>query len=174
MDPQPFDLAKIRFLVLDVDGILTDGFLYIADDGTAMKRFAIVDGAGLVYWRRAGLKVAIISGHASEAVTHRFRGLGIEEVHVGVADKLATFLDVMKRHGLSPSEAAVMGDDLMDLALLRRAGFAATVTSAHEECRRIAHYIAERPAGSGAVREVIELILRAQGRLDAIVESYRS
>jgi 3-deoxy-D-manno-octulosonate 8-phosphate phosphatase (KDO 8-P phosphatase) len=174
MAPRAFDLAKIRFLVLDVDGILTDGSLYLSDDGTAMKRFAIIDGAGLVYWRRAGLKVAIISGHASEAVVHRFRALGIEEVHVGVIEKLATFLDVMSRHGLQPEEVAVMGDDLMDLALLRRAGFAATVTSAHEECRRIAHYIAERPAGHGAVREVIELILRAQGRLDAIVESYRS
>jgi 3-deoxy-D-manno-octulosonate 8-phosphate phosphatase (KDO 8-P phosphatase) len=169
-----FDLAAIKILVLDVDGILTDGTLYVADDGTAMKGFAIIDGAGLVYWQRAGFKVALISGHASEGVTRRFRALGIEEVHVGVKDKLAVFLDVLSRHGLEPREAAVMGDDLMDLGLLRRAGFAATVTTAHDECRRIAHYIAERPPGHGAVREVIELILRTQGRLDAIIESYRS
>jgi 3-deoxy-D-manno-octulosonate 8-phosphate phosphatase (KDO 8-P phosphatase) len=168
------DLSGIRYLVLDVDGILTDGMLYVGDDGRSMKRFAIIDGAGLVYWQRAGLKVALISGHASEGVVIRFRALGIEEIHVGVKDKLAVFLDVLRRQGLDPREVAVMGDDLMDLALLKRAGFAATVASAHDECRRIAHYIAEKPAGHGAVREVIELILRAQGRLDAIVEPYRS
>jgi 3-deoxy-D-manno-octulosonate 8-phosphate phosphatase (KDO 8-P phosphatase) len=172
--PPAFDLTPIRYLVLDVDGILTDGLLYVADDGTAMKRFSILDGAGLVYWQRAGLKVALISGHAFEGVVHRFRALGIEEIHVGVKEKLATFLDVLGRHGLDPKEVAVMGDDLMDLSLLKRAGFAATVSTAHDECKRIAHYIAQRPAGQGAVREVIELILRAQGRLDAIVEPYRS
>jgi 3-deoxy-D-manno-octulosonate 8-phosphate phosphatase (KDO 8-P phosphatase) len=172
--PSAFDLNPIRFLVLDVDGILTDGLLYVSEDGKAMKRFSIVDGAGLVYWRRSGHEVALISGHAFDGVVHRFRALGIEEIHVGVKDKLATFLDVVGRLGLQPSEIAVMGDDLMDLALLKRAGFAATVANAHDECRRIAHYIAQRPAGNGAVREVIELILGAQGRLDAIVESYRA
>jgi 3-deoxy-D-manno-octulosonate 8-phosphate phosphatase (KDO 8-P phosphatase) len=80
---------------------------------------------------------------------------------------------VTSRHGLAPKDVAAMGDDLMDLGILKRAGFAATVATAHEECRKIAHYIAQRPAGNGAVREVIELILGAQGRLDAIVESYR-
>jgi 3-deoxy-D-manno-octulosonate 8-phosphate phosphatase (KDO 8-P phosphatase) len=169
-----FDLTTIRLLVLDVDGILTDGTLYVGDDGHAMKRFSIIDGAGLVYWQRSGLKAALISGHASVAVVERFRGLGIEEVHVGVKDKLAVFLDLLGRLGLGPRDAAVMGDDLMDLGLLRRAGFAATVKTAHEECRRVAHYITQHDAGHGAVREVIELILKAQGRLDAIVESYRS
>jgi 3-deoxy-D-manno-octulosonate 8-phosphate phosphatase (KDO 8-P phosphatase) len=168
------DLSAIRFLVLDVDGILTDGMLYVGEDGKAFKRFAIIDGAGLVYWRRVGLEVALISGHAFEGVVLRFRALGIEDVQVGVKDKLAAFLDVMSRHGLAPHEVAVMGDDLMDLGMLKRAGFAATVATAHEECRRIAHYITQRAAGSGAVREVIELILRAQGRLDGIVESYRT
>jgi 3-deoxy-D-manno-octulosonate 8-phosphate phosphatase (KDO 8-P phosphatase) len=172
--PSAFDLAAIRFLVLDVDGILTDGLLYVAEDGTAMKRFSIVDGAGLVYWQRAGHEVALISGHAFEGVAHRFRPLGIEELHVGVKDKLATFLEVTSRHGLTPREVATMGDDLMDLPLLKRSGFAATVGTAHEECRRIAHYISQAPAGQGAVREVIELILKAQGRLDAIIEPYRT
>jgi 3-deoxy-D-manno-octulosonate 8-phosphate phosphatase (KDO 8-P phosphatase) len=172
--PVSFDLAPIKLLVLDVDGILTDGLLYVGEDGKAMKRFSIVDGAGLVYWQRAGLKVALISGHAFEGVVHRFRPLGIEEIHVGVKDKLATYLDVTSRHGIAQREVAAMGDDLMDLAILKRAGFAATVSGAHEECRRAAHYIAQRPAGNGAVREVIELILRAQGRLDAIVEPYRA
>lgn len=169
-----FDLTAIRLLVLDVDGILTDGMLYVGEDGAMMKRFSVVDGAGLVYWQRAGLKVALISGHASKGVVLRFQGLGIEEVHVGVRDKLAVFLDLIGRLGVTPRECAVMGDDLMDLVLLRRAGFAATVQSAHEECRRVAHYITQKDAGRGAVREVIELILGAQGRLDAIVESYRS
>lgn len=168
-----FDLTTIKLLVLDVDGILTDGMLYVADDGKASKRFSIVDGAGLVYWQRAGLRAALISGHASEGVTIRFRALGIEEVHVGVKDKLAVFLDLIGRLGVTAGDVAVMGDDLMDLALLRRAGFAATVATAHEECKRIAHYITEKPAGNGAVREVIELILGAQGRLEAIIDSYR-
>jgi 3-deoxy-D-manno-octulosonate 8-phosphate phosphatase (KDO 8-P phosphatase) len=169
-----FDLAAIRLLVLDVDGILTDGMYYVGDDGNAFKRFSIVDGAGLVYWQRVGHRVALISGHASEAVVRRFRGLGIEEVHVGVKEKLAAYLDLLQRHGLAPEETAVMGDDLMDLGMLRRAGFAATVATAHEECRKIAHYITESPPGRGAVREVVELILRAQGRLDAIIASYRT
>lgn len=168
-----FDLSAIRFLVLDVDGILTDGMLYVSDEGSTAKRFAIVDGAGLVYWQRADLKAAIVSGHASEGVVLRFRELGLTEIHVGVKDKLATFLDLTARYGLEQREVAVMGDDLMDLPLLKRAGFAATVASAHEECKRIAHYITKREAGRGAVREVIELILRAQGRFDAVVESYR-
>jgi 3-deoxy-D-manno-octulosonate 8-phosphate phosphatase (KDO 8-P phosphatase) len=172
--PPAFDLASIRLLVLDVDGILTDGFLYVGDDGRAMKRFSIVDGAGIVYWQRAGHQAAVISGHASEGVVHRFRALGLAEVHVGVKDKLATFLDVLARQGLEPREVATMGDDLMDLPLLKRSGFAATVAEAHEECRRVAHYISQRPAGRGAVREVIELILKAQGRLDAVIEPYRS
>lgn len=169
-----FDLAAIRCLVLDVDGILTDGLLYVAEDGAAMKRFSIVDGAGLVYWQRVGHQVALISGHAFEGVVHRFRALGIEEIHVGIKDKLSVFLDLIARHGLQPREVATMGDDLMDLPLMKRSGFAATVGDAHEECRRVAHYISQRPAGHGAVREVVELILKAQGRLDAIIEPYRS
>jgi 3-deoxy-D-manno-octulosonate 8-phosphate phosphatase (KDO 8-P phosphatase) len=169
-----FDLAKIRFLVLDVDGILTDGFLYVGEDGKAMKRFSIIDGAGLVYWQRAGHAIAIVSGHAHEGVVHRFRGLGIEDVHVGVKDKLAAFLDILARRGISPAEVATMGDDLMDLPLLRRSGFAATVSGAHEECLRAAHYVAQRPGGQGAVREVVELILRAQGRFEAIIGPYRT
>jgi 3-deoxy-D-manno-octulosonate 8-phosphate phosphatase (KDO 8-P phosphatase) len=170
---KPIDLSAIRFLVLDVDGILTDGMLYVSDQGTTSKRFAIVDGAGLVYWQRAGLKAAIVSGHVSEGVVIRFRELGLTEIHVGVKDKLATFLDLLSRYGLTERDVAVMGDDLMDLPLLKRAGFAATVASAHEECKRIAHYITAHGAGRGAVREVIELILKAQGRFDAVVESYR-
>jgi 3-deoxy-D-manno-octulosonate 8-phosphate phosphatase (KDO 8-P phosphatase) len=168
-----FDLASIKLLVLDVDGILTDGSIYIADDGSATKRFSIVDGAGIIYWQRAGFRAALISGHASGGVITRFQALGVEEIHVGVKDKLETFLDLLNRLSVKPEQTAVMGDDLMDLALMSRAGFAATVGTAHEECRRIAHYIAERPAGSGAVREVIELMLRAKGAFEAIVERYR-
>jgi 3-deoxy-D-manno-octulosonate 8-phosphate phosphatase (KDO 8-P phosphatase) len=107
-------------------------------------------------------------------VVTRFRALGIEEVHVGVKAKLPVFLDVIDRNHVRLESVAAMGDDLMDLGILRRVAFAATVATAHVECRRTAHYITERAAGHGAVREVIELILRAQGRLDALIESYRT
>lgn len=166
------DFGPIQLLVLDVDGILTDGMLYVSDEGQASKRFSIVDGAGLVYWQRAGLKAAIISGHSSQATLTRFKSLGLEEVHVGVKDKLETYMSVLDRMGLTPKQTAVMGDDLMDLPLLKRAGFSATVGPAHELCRRVAHYVTEKQPGNGAVREVIELILKAKGLFDAILERY--
>ena len=140
-----------------------------------MKRFSIIDGAGLVYWQRAGLKVALISGHASEGVVHRFRALGIEEIHVGVKDKLAIFLDVLSRHGLQPRRGRRHGrrPDGPRAAASARASRRPSRPRTKSAAASRTTSRSGRP-GTGAVREVIELILRAQGRLDAIVEPYRS
>ena len=166
------DWNSLQLLVLDVDDVLTDGSLFVTDDGVASKRFSILDGAGLVYWKRAGFDVAIISGHSAPSTVSRMLTLGITDVQIGVKDKLAAFTEVIGRRGIGPERCAVMGDDLMDLPLLRRAGFAAVPPIAHDSCKRLAHYVTTTAAGSGAVREVVELLLSRKGLWDGIVESY--
>jgi 3-deoxy-D-manno-octulosonate 8-phosphate phosphatase (KDO 8-P phosphatase) len=169
--PEP-DYAALKALVLDVDGVLTDGGLYVGDDGATFKRFSILDGAGLVYWRRAGLPFFIVSGHASEATRARFTALGAEEVHVGVKDKLEVFEDVLSRRGLKASEVAAVGDDYMDLPILRRAGFAATPPHAAELCRDAAHLVTRAEGGRGCVREVVEHLLTRRGALEGVLAPY--
>jgi 3-deoxy-D-manno-octulosonate 8-phosphate phosphatase (KDO 8-P phosphatase) len=171
--PAAPDFAALKLLVLDVDGVLTDGGLYVGDDGGSFKRFAILDGAGLVYWREAGLRTALISGHASDAVKARFQGLGVEEIHVGVKDKLAVFEDLLRRLGVAARETVAVGDDYMDLPVLRRVGFAACPPHAHAEIRAVAHLVTRAEGGYGCVREVIEHVLARAGRLDAVVGRYR-
>jgi len=165
-------LSDIRMLVLDVDGVLTDAGVYIAADGSDTKRFSIKDGLGIKIAMRAGLGIAIISGHASEATVHRFRGLGVEDVIVGAMNKAAPFKELLQRRGLEPRQVAAMGDDLPDLPLLRAAGFAATVPDAPIEVRDVADLVTERRGGDGAVREVIEYILKSQGRWADVVARF--
>lgn len=165
-------LESIRMLVLDVDGVLTDAGVFIGNDGADMKRFSIKDGFGIKMAMEVGLGVAIISGHASQATVHRFKGLGIEDVVVGTTEKTEPFKELLARHGLEPGQVAVMGDDLPDLPLLRAAGFAATVPDAAPEVRAAAHLVTERRGGDGAVREVVEHILKAQGRWDDVVARF--
>ena len=169
--PEP-NINDIRLLVLDVDGVLTDGSLFVTDDGIASKRFSILDGAGLVYWKRAGFDVAIIAGHSAASTVTRMLTLGITDVQVGVKDKLVAFEEVLARHHVTASQCAVMGDDLLDLPLLLRAGLAAVPPLAHESCKRLAHYTATTPAGHGAVRDLIEYLLKRKGLWDGIVETY--
>ncbi len=166
------DLSSIRLFVLDVDGVLTDGTLWVADDGATMKRFSIRDGAGLRLLTDMGFRVAVISGHLSGATTSRFRTLGIEDVETGVADKGAAFEALKVRRGVTDAECAAMGDDLMDLPMLRRVRFAATVSDAHEEVLRVAHYVARSAPGRGAVREVAELLLRGRGLWERALERF--
>ena len=160
-------LTAIRMLVLDVDGVLTDGGIYIGADGTELKRFSIHDGLGIKIAIQAGLRISVISGHGSQATVHRFKSLGVDDVVVGVADKTGPFNDLLERHEISAAETAVMGDDLPDVPLLRAAGFSATVPGAPAVVRAAADLVTERRGGDGAVREVIEHILGAQGRWDA-------
>jgi len=162
----------VRLLVLDVDGVLTDGRLYYGDDGVEVKAFHIQDGLGLRMLMASGVQVAIITGRASQAVALRAENLGIAHVYQRVGDKLAAFESLLSRLGLNGAATAAMGDDLPDLSVLRRCGFAACVPEAPLLVRRHAHYVTRRPGGAGAVREVCELLLAAQGTLEARVREY--
>ena len=153
---------KVRLLVLEVDGVLTDGTLVYGPGGEEVKRFHVRDGYALAVARRAGLTVAVISGRASAAVTRRLAELEIEEVHQGVRDKAALLAELTARLGRARSEVAVMGDDLPDLPMLSAAGLALAPADAAPEVRRVAAWVSSRPGGRGAVRDAVELILRAR------------
>lgn len=165
--------AGIRLLVLDVDGVMTDGRVFYGPAGEEWAAFHILDGHGVKMAMRSGLTVAIITGRGSEAVAQRARELGILEVHQKALDKLPVFLDLLAKSGLAASQVACMGDDLLDLPLLRRAGLAIAVPGAVDEVRAAAHYVTRRPGGQGAVREAIELLLKSQNRWPAELERYR-
>jgi len=161
--------AAIRLLVLDVDGVLTDGRLYFGADGEALKVFDVRDGHGIKLLREAGVEVAILSARRSPIVERRARELGITHVIQGAADKGAGFADLARTLQLRPGQCAYMGDDWPDLAALAQAGLAATVADAAPEVRRVAHWIGSVPGGRGAVRELAEFILRAQGRFNELL-----
>lgn len=163
----------IRMLVLDVDGILTDGRLVYGPGGQEFTVFHIQDGHGIKLAIRCGLSLALITGRESEAVAQRARELGILEIHQKALDKLSVFQELLAKHNLETPQVACMGDDLVDLPLLRRAGLAITVPDAVEEIRAAAHYVTSRPGGQGAVREAIELVLKAQAHWPAVLERYR-
>jgi 3-deoxy-D-manno-octulosonate 8-phosphate phosphatase (KDO 8-P phosphatase) len=164
---------RVALPITDVDGVLTDGRIFLADDGTEMKGFHVRDGAGVVYARRAGIPVALITGRSSALVARRAMELGITDVFQGAIDKRPPFLELLRRHDLAPEQVAYVGDDLLDLPLLTRVGFAVTVADAVPEVREVAHHVTDAPGGGGALREVVEVILRAQGRWDAVVARYR-
>jgi 3-deoxy-D-manno-octulosonate 8-phosphate phosphatase (KDO 8-P phosphatase) len=154
--------SPIRLLVLDVDGVLTDGRLYYGPRGEALKVFHVRDGYGLVQLRRAGVAVAVISGRRSPMVTVRCRELGIEHVHQGIADKLPVFTRLCARLKLTAAACACIGDDLPDLPLISAAGLGFAVADAHPQVRRAAGHVTRLPGGSGAVREVCDLLLAAR------------
>ena len=162
----------IRLLVLDVDGVLTDGRLYYGADEVELKAFHIQDGHGLKMLRESGIEVAIITGRTSQAVERRAQDLGVQYVYQGAADKLALFQQLLAHLGLSAATAAGMGDDLPDLPILRRCGLAVTVPEAPALIRSHAHYVTSLPGGSGAVREVCELLMQAQGTLEGKMREY--
>jgi 3-deoxy-D-manno-octulosonate 8-phosphate phosphatase (KDO 8-P phosphatase) len=159
---------KIRVLLMDVDGVLTDGHVWLLSrrDGTAseLKGFSAYDGAGLKLARAAGLRTGVITGRESSAVTQRSRECEIEFVFQGRATKLGAYEEILRATGASESEVAYVGDDLPDLPVLQRVGLAIAVANAAPEVKRAAHYVTARTGGEGAVREVIELIVKAQGK----------
>jgi 3-deoxy-D-manno-octulosonate 8-phosphate phosphatase (KDO 8-P phosphatase) len=163
----------VRMLVLDVDGILTDGRLFYGPGGEAFAAFHIQDGHGIKMAIRSGLSLAVITGRESEAVARRARELGIVEIHQKAVDKLPVFEDLLAKSGLVASQVACMGDDLPDLPLLRRAGLAISVPDAAGEVRAAAHYVTRRPGGRGAVREAVELLLKSQNHWPAVLERYQ-
>jgi 3-deoxy-D-manno-octulosonate 8-phosphate phosphatase (KDO 8-P phosphatase) len=163
---------KTRLLMMDVDGVLTDGRIIQDGHGHELKVFDVKDGHGIVMAHRAKLRTALISGRESETITRRAEELGIELVFQKIWNKLEVYEKILVDTELTHDEVAYIGDDLIDIPLLRRVGLAVAVADAVDEVKAAAHLITERPGGQGAVREVIELILRAQGHWDSLLERY--
>jgi 3-deoxy-D-manno-octulosonate 8-phosphate phosphatase (KDO 8-P phosphatase) len=164
---------KIKLLVLDVDGVLSDGRIIYDSEGRELKAFCARDGAGIKYLQRSGIKVAILSGRDSETVRVRAEELEVSQVIQGVKKKLGAFEEILTTNGLNPEALAYMGDDLMDLPILRRAGLAAAPADAVPEVKRVSDVITRARGGQGAVRELAELILKAQGKWKAATARYR-
>ena len=154
--------ANIRMAVFDVDGILTDGRLYYAADGTELKAFHSQDGMGLKLLQRAGIELAIITGRRSTIVEHRCRELGIEHVYQGSADKAADLADLLEKTGLPAEQLCYAGDDIIDVPVMQRVGLAFTVPNAHATATAAAHWVTHRGGGFGAVRDICDVLLEAQ------------
>lgn len=165
-------LARIRLLVLDVDGVLTEGGIYMADDGAEHKRFDVRDGHGIKLLQQAGIRVAIVSGRRAPVVTHRAEELGIEHVTQGAIRKGPAFEALLVATGVEAESVAAVGDDVVDLPLLTRCGLAVTVADAHPEVRKRAHWTTEAPGGHGAVRELADRLLTAQGHWWGLIDDY--
>ena len=157
--------ATVRLMVFDVDGVLTDGSLYYGENGELMKRFHALDGHGLRLLMEGGVKVALITGRSGPIVARRAAELGVADVQQGVRDKGAALAELAQRHAVQLSETGYMGDDIIDLPAMQRAGFSASVPNAPGYVSQSAHWIATSPGGSGAVRECCDLLLAARGRL---------
>ena len=164
--------SRIKLLLVDCDGVLTDGRLWLTEDGDEQKSFNAHDGLGLSLLHRAGLKSGVITGRVSKAVTRRATELGIEFVRQGDHDKVAAFEQLLQQAGVAENEVAFVGDDLPDIPIMQRAEFAVAVADAVAETRSVAHYVTQARGGQGAVREVVELILKAQGRWNDLVAEY--
>jgi len=163
---------RIRLAIFDVDGVLTDGRLYLSDSGEEMKAFDTQDGHGMKMLQACGVNIAIITGRNSRCVELRAKNLGIALLFQGVSDKLSVYRDLVASLGLDPAETAYMGDDLVDLPVLRRCGFALAVPDAPEIVRQHAHYVTRRRGGRGAVREVCEFLMRVQDKFDEQLAGY--
>lgn len=163
---------QVRLMAFDVDGVMTDGTLYFSSQGDEMKAFNTLDGHGLKMLAHAGIVLAIITGRRSRAVENRAENLGIDLLLQGVEDKHAAMETLLKQHAMAFADAGYMGDDVVDLPLLRACGFSASVPNAHALVHQQVDYLAAAAAGRGAVREVCELILLAQSKLDAALAPY--
>ena len=163
---------KIRLIAFDVDGVMTDGTLFLADDGQEYKGFNSLDGHGLKMLKGSGVELAIITGRSSRVVENRAKNLGIEIVHQGAHDKLVVYEALCRELNIECEATAYMGDDVVDLPVMRRAGLAISVPAAPELVKVHSHYITTREAGRGAVREACEFLMRAQGTLDAALAPY--
>lgn len=163
---------KIKLLILDCDGVLTDGRILMTAAGDEMKTFDVRDGHGLVMFHRAGLRSAIISGRQSAVVQRRAKELGIAHVHEMAWVKLDPYREILEAEKLGDEAICYVGDDVVDIPLLRRAGLAVAVADAVEEVKAHSHYVTTATGGRGAVREVIELILKAQGKWDELMRRY--
>ena len=166
------NLKNIKLLLLDVDGVLTDGRITYSSDGTETKSFDVKDGHGLKMLQRAGIDVGIITGRDSAVVAHRAQELGINILYQGVKDKLVPFNEILENRDVTEEEIAYVGDDIVDLPILLRVGFSATVADALPEVIARVDYVTERPGGKAAVREICDLFLKEAGLWDGITAKY--
>lgn len=164
--------GAVCLMGFDVDGVLTDGGLYFTPNGDEIKVFSSLDGHGLKMLQAAGIEVVLISGRSSRALELRAINLGIKELHMAVDDKRACLDTLLQRRGLSRQQAGYMGDDVVDLPILRACGFSATPADGHEFVKQHVNLVATRCGGRGAVREVCEHLLSAQGKLDSMLADY--
>jgi 3-deoxy-D-manno-octulosonate 8-phosphate phosphatase (KDO 8-P phosphatase) len=164
--------SRIKLLLMDCDGVLTDGRITLLGEHDEQKTFHTRDGHGLVMLHRAGLRSGIISGRSSTAVARRARELSINYLHQGTWDKIKEFEQVLLEAGLEESEVAYVGDDVVDIPLMKRVGLSVAVADAGEETQSAAHFVTALPGGYGAIREVTELILKAQGRWTELMRRY--
>ena len=164
--------ARLRLMAFDVDGVMTDGGLTYADDGSESKTFNVRDGLGLKLLQDAGVEVAVITGRNAPCVAARMANLGITHVQQGIGDKLSSMQALLGRLGIAAEEAGYMGDDLIDLRVMDACGFSATPADGHRLARQYARFVCSQSGGHGAVREVCEFILAAQGKLDAALGPY--
>ena len=164
--------ATIKLLVFDVDGVLTDGSLVIGDDGQEYKVFHSRDGHGMKMLQASGVDIAIITGRTSRVVQHRMDSLGICHVYQGQLEKMPAFEELLKKLKLPAGHTAYVGDDVVDLPVMRRAGLAIAVQDAHSLVKEHAHWCTPNAGGRGAARDVCELIMRSQGTLDSQLKHY--
>ncbi|PLX86929.1 MAG: phenylphosphate carboxylase subunit delta [Desulfuromonas sp.] len=167
-------LEQIKLLLLDVDGVMTDGRITYDNQGNELKSFDVKDGHGLKLIQRAGIEVGIITGRCSEVVARRAAELGIDILYQGALRKLDPYLEILKKTGLSDAQVAYVGDDLIDLPILTRVGFGATVRDAHPDVLSRVDYVAQRCGGHGAVREICDLLLKKGGHWETVTARYFS
>lgn len=163
---------EIRLVIFDVDGVLTDGSLYLGDDGQEYKAFHSKDGHGMVMLQESGVSIAIITGRTSEVVRIRMQSLGIEQVYQGKRDKRPAYDELKQASGLEDREIAYVGDDVVDLPVMTQVGLAITVNDAHPMVKQHAHWTTPSGGGRGAAREVCEMLMQAQGTLEDKLKSY--
>ncbi len=165
-------IRRVKLLISDVDGVLTDGGIIVSDEGVESKQFNVRDGHGLKLLLRYGIDTVLVTGRKSKTVEWRAVDLGITEVHQGIRDKGEIFEDIIKRRGILPEETACIGDDLVDIPIMKRAGFSVAVADAVADVLQMADYVATSRGGRGAVREVCDLILKVQNRWGEIAAHY--
>jgi len=159
-------------LILDVDGVMTDGRIILDDSGREIKNFDVRDGHGIKLIQRYGIEVALLTGRKSEVVKHRASDLGIKEVYQKVFNKKEVFVEILQKNRLDSSEAAFLGDDLIDIPVLKAAGFSAAVADALDIVKKTVDYVTKNKGGRGAVREVCEMLLQAQGKWPEVAAKY--
>jgi 3-deoxy-D-manno-octulosonate 8-phosphate phosphatase (KDO 8-P phosphatase) len=163
---------KIKMILMDTDGVLTEGKIIFFSGGGEAKAFDVKDGVGIKLAQRVGIKTGIITGRSSEAVTRRAQELGIDELCQGAREKLISYEEIISKHSLKDEEVCFIGDDIIDIPVLKRVGFPVAVADAHKDILSFTAYQTDLKGGQGAVREVIDFIIRAQGKWDQLIKRY--